>query len=541
MVVAAAAAAVAAAVMAAAAAPTTTAAAVPAAVPRLPASGGWQSWLRRWAAVAADVAAPPAGRWGLRATARVFPYTALAATYTATSTVTVDPSCPQSVTIGGGGSVDPATNVLILPLTSITEGAGPGAAQCRGGSMRVVRLATLLDAAAMEAAGLSAMSAALNASAPAASTVQSLVGTAADALVGWDGVERVCGTSTYPASTFSFFLIADQVIELQVGGMDRGTIPTNQQAMIIAAGGTRICALTAAKQVQPAPSPAPSPSPPPPVASPAPSGMPAPSAPSPTPTEAPSEEPEPTTGGEASPSAVPTVPTQSEEPIETAEPTGGPGGAPITAPDDGSACFPAAATLRRPGGEAVSMDALAVGDDVAVGGGHASRVYLFSHADAAAVSSMVELTTAAAGTLTASADHLVYVVSRDGRPGDRTAVAADTVAPGDVLVSDRADAAAATVVSVGRVRAVGLYAPHTLTGDLVVDGFVVSSYTRLLPPAVAHAVLAPVRAAAAAGLLPARLAQGGLWAGGDTPRRALDTALAAVRAAVAGVAAKSDL
>lgn len=530
----------------AAAAPT-TAAAVPAALPRLPASGGWGAWLRRAAApdAAADVvgvdtaAAPPTRGWGLHPTSRVFPYSALAATYAATPAVTVDPTCPKAVTVGGGGQVDPATNVLILPLGSISEGT----AQCRGGSMKVVRLPTILDADAMAAADLTAMSAALDASAPASSTVKSLNASTADALVGWDGVERICGSSTYPASTFYFFLVADEVIEVKVGGQDRGTIPTNQQAMIIAAGGTRICTLTADKKVAPTPAPSPAPSPgpspaPPPVVSPAPSVAP----PSPTAEASPSGEPEPTGGEEVIPSPMPTDPTdpaESDEPGGSLEPTGSPLATPIVAPDDGSACFPAAATLRRPGGEAVTMDALRVGDDVAVGGGHSSRVYLFSHADEAVVSSMVALTTAGAGTLTASADHLVYVASRDGR--DRTAVAADTVATGDVLVSDSADAAAATVVAVERVRAAGLYAPHTYTGDLVVDGFVVSSYTRLLPPAVAHAVLAPVRAAAAAGVLPARLAQGGLWAGGETPRRAFAAAVAAVRAAVAGVAVKSDL
>ncbi|GAB0494335.1 hypothetical protein MMPV_005627 [Pyropia vietnamensis] len=402
--------------------------------------------------------------------------------------------------------------------------------------MKVVRLSTLLNETAMNAAKLSGMSDALNKSQSALSTAKSLANSTADAVVGWDGVQRKCGTSTYPANTIYFFLIAEEDIVLNVSGESLGTIPTNQQAMLITSG-RLICALVADKVTAPTPAPSTAPSPSPPVASPEPPV--APPQPSPTTSESPIGEPEPTGGEELFPSALPTDPTQTQDPLGTLEPTASPALDPVSAPDDGSACFPAAATLRRPDGEAVTMGSLRVGDEVAVGGGLHSRVYFFSHSDAAGVTSMVTLTTAGAGTLTVSADHLVYVMSLDG--GHRRAVAADAVTLGDVLVSDRADGAASTVVAIGRARSMGLYAPHTHNGDLVVNGFVVSSYTRLLPPAIAHAVLAPVRAASAAGVLPYRLAQEGLWAGGATARRALDATVKAVRVAVSGASTKSDL
>ncbi len=49
------------------------------------------------------------------------------------------------------------------------------------------------------------------------------------------------------------------------------------------------------------------------------------------------------------------------------------------------------------------------------------------------------------------------------------------------------------VVSVERVVGRGLYCPHTTGGSLVVDGVLVSCYTNLLPPTIAHQALAPVR------------------------------------------------
>ena len=40
---------------------------------------------------------------------------------------------------------------------------------------------------------------------------------------------------------------------------------------------------------------------------------------------------------------------------------------------------------------------------------------------------------------------------------------------------------------------VGLYNPHTMDGDIVVDGTVTSTYTAAVAPSLAHAVLWPVR------------------------------------------------
>ena len=62
------------------------------------------------------------------------------------------------------------------------------------------------------------------------------------------------------------------------------------------------------------------------------------------------------------------------------------------------------------------------------------------------------------------------------------------------------------MVSAGNVTAVtvewadGLYNPHTMTGDIVVDGVLTSTYTDAVAPSLAHALLWPVRMLSDAGV-----------------------------------------
>ncbi|GAB0497309.1 hypothetical protein MMPV_008641 [Pyropia vietnamensis] len=155
--------------------------------------------------------------------------------------------------------------------------------------------------------------------------------------------------------------------------------------------------------------------------------------------------------------------------------------------DGGSACFPAAATVTTTTRGLITMADLRVGDSVSAGGPGVppSDVYLFTHADAGVMAPFVSLSTAGgAPPLVASAGH--YVLLAGGR-----SIAAGAVTVGDALA--RSDGSAAVVTSVSRVTRRGLYNPQTLSGGLVVDGYVVSTYTTAVEPAVAAAALAPVR------------------------------------------------
>lgn len=145
-------------------------------------------------------------------------------------------------------------------------------------------------------------------------------------------------------------------------------------------------------------------------------------------------------------------------------------------------CFPAAATVAV-AGELRAMEDLAVGDNVAVGGG-VSRVFMFTHAEKEGLFPFVRLTTAGAEAVSLSAGHYIYangalVKARAVRVGDRLRLA---------------KGGEAAVVGVEETRERGLYNPQTLQGDIVVGGIVASTYTSAVEPRVAHALLAPVRA-----------------------------------------------
>lgn len=220
---------------------------------------------------------------------------------------------------------------------------------------------------------------------------------------------------------------------------------------------------------------------------------------------------------------------------DTYMPTPPPVVAPAEEPNMGfRSCFPAAAAVTRADGTTAAMADVAIGDSLRVsvsataGGGAVaastfSRVYLFAHRLVGGTYDFLELATsdAARPTLTLSPGHLLYLA--DGRrvaaarvvPGDRLQPAeplatpaasaggvrvgglANGTAAGDVCAPSppaAAGAAAVVVTRVTRVQRAGLYNPMTLHGDLIVDGYRVSTFTADLPPAVAAALLAPVRA-----------------------------------------------
>ncbi len=129
------------------------------------------------------------------------------------------------------------------------------------------------------------------------------------------------------------------------------------------------------------------------------------------------------------------------------------------------------------------MDELVLGDRVRVSSSQFSPVYLFTHRDASASSKMVVLSTAANQTLRLSPSHYLYI--------NDALMPAGTAQPGDTLIS--ASASPTIVVAVSFEETIGLFNPHTVHGDIVVDGIVTSTYTTALHPALAHAILWPLR------------------------------------------------
>ncbi|KAK1866288.1 hypothetical protein I4F81_008808 [Pyropia yezoensis] len=156
---------------------------------------------------------------------------------------------------------------------------------------------------------------------------------------------------------------------------------------------------------------------------------------------------------------------------------------------DEPACFDGSGVVELASGATVRMDALAVGDVVRVAAEAVSPVIEWSHRAPHEVTTYVRLVTASAA-IDVTPGHYVYVEGR-------------LVAAAAVAVGDRLDVASHTcgpsLEAVTRVEvrsaAEGVYAPHTLSGDIVVGGVRASTDTTAVAPGVAHMLLASVRGA----------------------------------------------
>jgi hypothetical protein len=163
---------------------------------------------------------------------------------------------------------------------------------------------------------------------------------------------------------------------------------------------------------------------------------------------------------------------------------------PVTPSTSSSNCFPASATVQLESGATVTMAELEIGASVLAAPGVYSKVYMFSHRLAETKTAFVALETASGASLLLTPDHYLHI--------NGSLAAASTVQIGHLVTL--ADGSKATVSKVSKQWAAGLYNPHTLHGDIVVDGVQTSTYTQGIAPAVAHAALWPVRALFAAGV-----------------------------------------
>lgn len=152
--------------------------------------------------------------------------------------------------------------------------------------------------------------------------------------------------------------------------------------------------------------------------------------------------------------------------------------------DDGSACFPGDAKVTMESGETKLMNQLSVGDRVLTREG-VSDVILFTHKEHTSRNEFLKLTTLKGQSLTVSSGHYVYLA--DGQLS-----AASRLKIGDQLelMSD----GASRIISIENVNEIGLFNPQTVSGSIIVNGVVASTYTTAIDPSLAHtALLAPVR------------------------------------------------
>lgn len=155
------------------------------------------------------------------------------------------------------------------------------------------------------------------------------------------------------------------------------------------------------------------------------------------------------------------------------------------------ACFPTGAKVMANGPSSpVAIQNVRIGDRVRTGPASHSKVFSWSHRDGTVVSDFMRISTASGAALTVSPSHFVPIIVS----GVRHVVQAREIATNGSLVA--ADGSLHAVTGVRKVTKEGLYNPHTVDGSIVVDGFVVSTFTAAFDaPKTAHAALAPIRAA----------------------------------------------
>ncbi|KAI0566240.1 hypothetical protein FGB62_11g351 [Gracilaria domingensis] len=153
-----------------------------------------------------------------------------------------------------------------------------------------------------------------------------------------------------------------------------------------------------------------------------------------------------------------------------------------------SSCFPSDALVELEDGSSKRMGFLRIGDRIKVAHPDVySEVFFFSHKHPEKNSKFLELKTSAEGvSLTLSHDHLVYA--------NGMVVEASTVQEGDNLLLGN-EAKTAFVTDIVEVQGSGLHHPHTMHGDIVVNGVVASTFTSAVHPRLAKVLLLPFKIA----------------------------------------------
>merc|ERR1712038_1655020 len=148
---------------------------------------------------------------------------------------------------------------------------------------------------------------------------------------------------------------------------------------------------------------------------------------------------------------------------------------PMNDPDPGL-CFPGKSLVEVKGKGLVSLDQLNVGDKVKVATDSFDRVYSFGHKKQSGKFSYFQIkTTENSKPLEISKNHMVFVV--DIKTGRKHAVPASYVKVGDWLYTDSIKPT--QVENIITVFREGAYAPFTMSGTIVVNGVLSSSYVSL--------------------------------------------------------------
>jgi len=127
-------------------------------------------------------------------------------------------------------------------------------------------------------------------------------------------------------------------------------------------------------------------------------------------------------------------------------------------------CFSSVNIVEVQGKGHITMDALQIGDYVRAGKDRFSQVYSFLHLDRNVEAEYLQIyTDSSRPPLEISRDHMVFV--------NGIAILASQVEVGDLL-----DGGESKVSEIKSIRRRGVYAPVTMSGDIIVSGVLASSY-----------------------------------------------------------------
>lgn len=170
--------------------------------------------------------------------------------------------------------------------------------------------------------------------------------------------------------------------------------------------------------------------------------------------------------------------------IETASPESKPRVVEEEEKEDERECFPHDAVVKLDSGKYVNMAELKIGDRVLVSGsGQFSEVFAFSHQDTASVSVFLRLTTETGRSIKLTPGHIIYI--------NGEAKTANSAMEGDLLTTH--EGLMEKISHITLVKAQGLYNPQTLTGDIVVNDIVATTWTVSIEPVTATSMLLPLR------------------------------------------------
>lgn len=156
-------------------------------------------------------------------------------------------------------------------------------------------------------------------------------------------------------------------------------------------------------------------------------------------------------------------------------------------------CFPSSSKVMTEKGEK-RMDELDLDDGVLSSDGSGKiqnqSIIIFTHADPSASTPFIEVSTDNQNKLRISPGHYLHV-------GDiKTFKAARDIKVNDIVFTvpnTKSTIEPSRVTAVREVWDNGLFCPHTGTGNMVVDGVVVSCYTDIMPLTMSHGLIMVVR------------------------------------------------